>query len=112
MIEDYVSKELLKKAGFYPAPNFCGQSNYQEGTFWYLGCFKEKSIVVLVDYKKKEKETVWYFNSFENVPSIKELCENVSWLGQFFVRIRESYTEKHKIAPEDLEKTIEMALAA
>jgi len=112
MIEDYVSKDLLKRAGFYPAPNFGGQSNYQEETFWYLGCFKEKSMVVLIDYKKKGKETIWYFNSFENVPSIKKLCENVSLLGQFFVRIRESHTENHKIAPEDLEKAIELALAA
>ena len=110
MIENYVSKDLLKRTGFYPAPNFGGQSNYQEETFWYLGGFDKKSIVVLREHKKKENETYWYFNSFENVPSIRECLD--SNLGQFFVRIRETVTENHKIAPEDLEKAIEVALVA
>lgn len=111
MIEQYVNKDLLKKAGFYPVPTgVLGQSNSEMEASWYLGEIRDKSIVILSEHKKKENQIFWYLNIFENVPSIRD-CLNFN-MGQFFVRIRETYTEDHKIAPEALEKAIEDSLAA
>lgn len=114
MLKDYVKIGVLEKMGYFKKPCYNGGITDPEGGFsWYLGYFNGTSIIILRDTKLKKEgdEQTWYFRSFREKPPIKSLAGS-GGIERFYTRLRETYTDNHKIAPENLEKAILDALAA